>query len=95
MLKSRAADIVGTAVPTTSITLIWEPQLCEQLGRSRWTIHRWIAKGLLPPPIRMHDQGLTWRVRDIEHALDKLARSRKKPKPRGKLMQGDQLVSRT
>jgi predicted DNA-binding transcriptional regulator AlpA len=64
MLKTRAGQIIRN-VPTTSITLIWEPQLCEQLGRSRWTIRRWIASGILPPPIRMHEQGLAWRLRDI------------------------------
>ena len=74
------------------LALIWEPQLAELLQRSRFTIRRWVSQGKIPPPIRMTEQGLAWRVRDIEHALDRLARSRKKPRRRGALMQGKQLV---
>jgi predicted DNA-binding transcriptional regulator AlpA len=78
--------------PTTSITLVWERELCEQLSRSKWSIDRWIKSGRFPPPIRVTQQGRAWRVRDIEAWLDKLARTRKKPKRRGSLMRGDVLV---
>jgi prophage regulatory protein len=78
--------------PTTSITLIWERELCEQLGRSKYTLYRWIKSGRFPPPLHVTQQGRAWRVRDIEAWLDKLARTRKKVKRRGSLMRGDKLV---
>jgi prophage regulatory protein len=78
--------------PTTSLTLIWESELAKQLGRSRYTLGRWVRQGTFPPPIKITQQGLAWRVRDIESWLDKLARSRKKVKRRGSLMEGDVLV---
>jgi predicted DNA-binding transcriptional regulator AlpA len=89
MLKTRAGDIIGN-----NIRLIWFGELCEVLGRSKWTIRRWIEQGILPRPIRITEQGVCWRVRDIEHALDRLARQRKKPKRGGALKQGSELVSR-
>jgi prophage regulatory protein len=81
--------------PTSSIKLIWEPELCEQLGRSRYTLQRWVREGRFPPPIKVNQQNLAWRVRDVEAWLDKLARSRKKRTPRGALMQGSELVEQT
>jgi predicted DNA-binding transcriptional regulator AlpA len=50
----------------TSITLIWERELCEQLGRSKWSIDRWIKSGRFPPPLAVTQQSRAWRVRDIE-----------------------------
>jgi predicted DNA-binding transcriptional regulator AlpA len=78
--------------PTTSITLIWERELCEQLGRSKYSIARWVKSGRFPPPINVTQQGRAWRVRDVEAWLDKLARTRKRPKRRGALMRGSELV---
>jgi predicted DNA-binding transcriptional regulator AlpA len=80
---------------TTSITLIWERELCEQLGRSKYSIDRWVKSGRFPPPLNVTQQGRAWRVRDVEAFLDKIARTRKKPKRRGSLMRGDQLVEQT
>jgi hypothetical protein len=80
--------------PLDSIRLIWEPDLCEALGRSRYTVARWVEMGILPPPLAPTQQSRCWRLRDIEAALDRIARSRKKPKPRGALMEGTELVSR-
>jgi prophage regulatory protein len=81
-----------TSPTTSSIRLVWERELCEQLGRSKWTIDRWIKSGRFPPPLNITQQGRAWRVRDVEAWLDKLARTRKKPKRRGALMRGDTLV---
>lgn len=99
MPKSRAAPLLAEPdnsgiTPVTSITLVWEPELCKQLGRSRYTIQRWIAQGKFPPPLHVTQQGRAWRVRDIEAWLAKIARSRKRPKRRGALMEGNELVSR-
>jgi predicted DNA-binding transcriptional regulator AlpA len=69
--------------------------LCQALGRSRYTIRRWIDQGILPKPIAITEQSRAWRLRDIEAALDRLARTRRKPKQRGALMQGDVLVQHT
>ena len=96
--KTRSRKIIGdsptAAVPITSITLVWEPALCQALGRSRYTIRRWIDQGIIPKPIAITEQSRAWRLRDIEAALDRLSRSRRKPKRRGALMQGDVLVER-
>ena len=81
-------------IATSSIKLIWQPELCKQLNRSRYTIERWVREGRLPKPIKVHDQGCAWRVRDIEQWLDRLARTRRKPKRRGALMEGDVLIER-
>ena len=81
-----------TKRPTSSIQLVWLPQLCEQLGRSKYSIDRWIKAGHFPPPIKIHSQGLCWRVRDIEAFLDKLAVTKKRIKRRGSLMRGSELV---
>ena len=85
---------LSPAAETKSFTLIWEPELCEQLGRSRYTLQRWVRQGRFPPPIQVNSQNLAWRVRDVEAWLNKLARSRKKIQRRGSLMQGNELVRR-
>ena len=84
-----------SVIPTSPIKLIWQPELCEQLNRSRYTIERWVRQGTFPKPIKIHSQGNAWRVVDIELWLDRLSRSRRKPKRRGALMEGDVLVERT
>jgi len=81
-----------TNSPPSSIQLVWEPALCQALGRSRYTIRRWIDQGIIPKPIAITEQSRAWRLRDIEAALDRLARTRRTPKRRGSLMQGDELV---
>ena len=76
----------------TFLTLIWEPELCRQLGRCKATLDRWVRQSRFPPPINVNGQSKAWRVRDIEAWLNKLARSRKRIKRRGSLMQGSELV---
>ena len=83
---------LSPAAETTSITLIWEPELCRQLGRCKATLDRWVRQSRFPPPINVNGQSKAWRVRDIEAWLNKLQRSRKRIKRRGSLMQGSELV---
>jgi predicted DNA-binding transcriptional regulator AlpA len=98
--RAKAAKDRGKANPhggeistLASIQLVWEPHLCVALGRSRYTIRRWIERGILPPPIRMTEQGLAWRLRDIEAALDRLARKRTRVNHRGAVK--EQMQKRT
>jgi len=74
-------DHDGRRERLASIALVWPTELEEALGRSRWTIRRWKNSGHLPPPL----PNGAYRLPDIERALDKMARSRKKHKPRGAL----------
>jgi predicted DNA-binding transcriptional regulator AlpA len=41
-------------------------QLAAKLNVSVWTIIRWVKTGQFPPPIRLSETKLVWRVRDIE-----------------------------
>jgi prophage regulatory protein len=72
--------------------LVWLPELCEQLGRSKHSIERWVREGRFPKPIKITEQGCAWRLAHVEAWLAKLERSRKKRKPRGSLYRGDTLV---
>ena len=72
-----------TQNPLEDLRLVWEPQLAELLGRSRYTLRRWVSKGIIPAPIKVTQQTRAWRTRDINAALDKLARSRKRVVHRG------------
>ena len=69
--------------PTSSIQLVWLPELAEALGRSRYTIERWCRERKFPAPIKLTDQGCAWRVRDVEAWLDRMSRQRKKVHHRG------------
>ena len=92
--KAEARDPLDEtpASPLASITLVWLPELSQALGRSRYTIERWCREGKFPAPLKLTEQGCAWRLRDVEAWLDKAARTRKRRKPRGSLMQGDELV---
>jgi len=84
---------MSEVIATSPIKLIWQPELCKALGRSRYAIERWIREGRFPKPIKIHDQGCAWRVRDIEVWLDQRERARRKVKKRGSLYAGDKLVT--
>ena len=90
--RPNDAPTSPAAEPFSSIKLIRPPELCQALGIQRWTLDRWIARGIIPPPIRISEKTFVWRLADVEAALIKCARSRKKRKPRGALMQGRELV---
>lgn len=40
--------------------------LCEQLAVSRGTIYRWLSEGKFPPPVRIGNRAVRWRVADVE-----------------------------
>ena len=75
-----------------TIRLISQPELSEALGKSRYTIERWVRSGMFPAPIRISEKSFAWRLADVEAWIAKCARSRKKAKRRGALMQGSELV---
>jgi predicted DNA-binding transcriptional regulator AlpA len=37
---------------------------------SKRTIHRWLKRGTMPPPIRLSAQTIRWRAGDIYHLLE-------------------------
>jgi predicted DNA-binding transcriptional regulator AlpA len=86
------ADDDASADKFPSIKLIRPDELCEALGIKRWTLNRWVAKGILPPPLRISEKLFMWRLVDVEAALVKRSRSRHQRKPRGALMHGKKLV---
>ena len=87
---------MSDTTPTTSrIALIWQPELCKLLGRSSYTITRWVKECNFPKPIRITEQSYAWRVVDVERWIDARERARRKPNRRGSLMEGDVLVQHT
>jgi predicted DNA-binding transcriptional regulator AlpA len=64
-------------------------EVCEALGVCKWTLERWIKRGLFPAPIHLTPTSpRMFRVRDIAHHLDKRRRSRRvKQSPRGAIRQ--------
>jgi prophage regulatory protein len=38
----------------------------DLLGVSRSTIYQWIAAGTFPPPVRVGDRAVRWRIEDVE-----------------------------
>lgn len=84
-----------TATTTSRIALIWQPDLCKLLGRSSFTIARWVRECNFPKPVRITEQSYAWRVADVERWIDQRARSRRKVKKRGSLWEGDTLVQHT
>jgi predicted DNA-binding transcriptional regulator AlpA len=51
------------------LALILLPALAEKIGVSRLTLRIWIKEGKLPPPIRITQKVLAWRVEVIEQWL--------------------------
>ncbi len=64
-------------------------EVCDTLGISAWTLHRWIKRGLFPSPIYLTPTSpAKFRVRDIAAHLDKRRRGRRvKQQPRGMIKQ--------
>lgn len=46
--------------------LIRLTDLCEQLAISRSTIYCWVSEGKFPPPVRIGDRAVRWRVADVQ-----------------------------
>jgi predicted DNA-binding transcriptional regulator AlpA len=71
------------------IRLVSFAETCELLGISKDTLKRWVAQGMFPAPIALTPASpQKFRVRDIEHHLDKRRRGRRqKREPRGIIRQ--------
>ena len=39
--------------------------VCQRYGVARSTIYRWIEAGIFPPPIRIGEDTVRWRERDL------------------------------
>lgn len=50
--------------------------VCERFGVHRSTVHRWIASGRFPPPIKLNAGTARWRVAEIEAFIEKAASER-------------------
>jgi predicted DNA-binding transcriptional regulator AlpA len=71
------------------IRLMSFSEACEALGVCKWTLDRWVRRGLFPSPIHLTPTSpRQFRVRDIAHHLDKRRRGRRvKQQPRGAVRQ--------
>lgn len=57
--------------------LVDVPSVCKLLGGvHRSTLHRWIASGRFPPPIKLNAGTARWRVGEIEAFIEKAASER-------------------
>ena len=79
----------GTSREFNDIRLISFAEACEILGVCKWTLDRWVTRGLFPQPIHLTPTSpRMFRVRDIAAHLDKRRRGRRvKPEPRGAVRQ--------
>ncbi|MCX7693464.1 MAG: helix-turn-helix domain-containing protein [Tepidimonas taiwanensis] len=58
-----------TATTTTgTVRLLRAPEVARALGIGRSTLYRWVAQGLVPPPLRLGGAA-RWRPEDIERVL--------------------------
>lgn len=69
--------------------LLRKAAVARKLGRSSWTLDRWIRQGLFPRPFYLVPGGpAMWRPQDVEAFIEKRRRARNaKPPVRGKLKQ--------
>jgi len=47
-------------------------EVCDFVGVCRTTIYRWVSEGTFPPPARISERAVRWRVNDIEAWRDAL-----------------------
>ena len=50
---------------TDPMATLTKSQLAEKLNISVWTLARWTKEGRVPPPIRLTEQTLVWRLATI------------------------------
>ncbi|TSE32106.1 helix-turn-helix transcriptional regulator [Tepidimonas charontis] len=50
------------------VRLLRAPEVARALGIGRSTLYRWVAAGLVPPPLRLGGAA-RWRPEDIERVL--------------------------
>jgi prophage regulatory protein len=63
--------------PRPGVDLIRKHELAQRLGINRWTLMRWCREGKFPPPIRLSDIVIAWRVSDVEAWLQQRAAAAK------------------
>lgn len=47
-------------------------EVCGLVGFCRTTIYRWVSDGTFPPPVRISERAVRWRVDEIEAWRDAL-----------------------
>lgn len=52
--------------------LIRISEVCDLVGVCRATIYRWVSEGTFPPPVRISEQSVRWKIDDIEAWRDAL-----------------------
>lgn len=52
--------------------LIRITEVCDLVGVCRTTIYRWVSEGIFPPPVRISERAVRWRVDEIEVWRDAL-----------------------
>ncbi len=55
---------------TSPTEVLTKKDLCKQLKVSMRTIERWMAEGILPPPLRIGPRSPRWRKAEIEKWMD-------------------------
>ena len=59
-----------------------ESEVCGMVGRSFWTVRRWVKLGHFPAPVQLYPNAKRqWRRAVIRAWIDKQSRRRTKPTP--------------
>lgn len=61
--KTDSGKVERTMWPGRLIRL---PEVCELLGVSRSTVYKWVAENSFPPPVRVSERAVRWRIEDIQ-----------------------------
>ena len=85
-MKTVRREITGRKISSTPAKLLMrKTEVAALLGISPWTVEEWVRRGIIPPPIYMTDGSPgQWRVRDIEAAIDRGRRRRRRTPTAGR-----------
>lgn len=70
---SALADL---SPPNPVVRLLSAPEVMDTIGCSRMTLHRWVAAGDFPGPIRTGPNSVRWRADEVQRWIDSRERVR-------------------
>lgn len=62
--------------PNPVVRLLSAPEVMDTIGCSRMTLHRWVAAGTFPGPIRTGPNSVRWRADEVQRWIDSRERVR-------------------